>query len=185
MSIYYVAGVPYSSELYHHGIKGQRWGIRRFENTDGTLTPEGKERYTKKYLNKKIKENDRTIRRLKETSLNKYDAFKKRSSRIEEKLRSENAAHKEALERYNTMSEKDRRKIDRIMKLRNTGNSSFKTIARDFTDKYVDAKLYDRKKSNAEYVGKYIRSLTSIALPIVVMANSKKIGEWYVKRVWG
>lgn len=36
-----------SDELMHHGIKGQRWGIRRFENEDGTLTPEGKERYRK------------------------------------------------------------------------------------------------------------------------------------------
>ena len=32
-------------ELYHHGIKGQRWGIRRFQNEDGSLTPEGKQRY--------------------------------------------------------------------------------------------------------------------------------------------
>lgn len=30
------------SELYHHGIKGQRWGVRRFQNEDGTLTSEGK-----------------------------------------------------------------------------------------------------------------------------------------------
>lgn len=33
------------NELYHHGIKGQKWGIRRFQNSDGTLTAEGKERY--------------------------------------------------------------------------------------------------------------------------------------------
>ena len=32
-------------ELYHHGIKGQKWGIRRFQNDDGTLTEEGKKRY--------------------------------------------------------------------------------------------------------------------------------------------
>ena len=32
-------------ELYHHGIKGQRWGIRRYQNPDGTLTPEGKAKY--------------------------------------------------------------------------------------------------------------------------------------------
>ena len=32
-------------ELYHHGIKGQRWGIRRFQNEDGSLTAEGKQRY--------------------------------------------------------------------------------------------------------------------------------------------
>ena len=33
------------NELCHHGIKGQRWGIRRFQNPDGSLTSAGKERY--------------------------------------------------------------------------------------------------------------------------------------------
>ena len=37
----------YSDELYHHGIKGQRWGIRRYQNKDGTLTPAGKKRAVK------------------------------------------------------------------------------------------------------------------------------------------
>lgn len=31
--------------LAHHGIKGQKWGIRRFQNENGTLTPEGMARY--------------------------------------------------------------------------------------------------------------------------------------------
>lgn len=35
-----------SNELSHHGIKGQKWGIRRFRNTDGSLTPAGKKRYS-------------------------------------------------------------------------------------------------------------------------------------------
>ena len=35
-------------ELYHHGILGQKWGVRRYQNEDGTLTPAGKKRY---YLN--------------------------------------------------------------------------------------------------------------------------------------
>ena len=33
------------SDLRHHGIKGQKWGIRRFQNKDGSLTPNGKKRY--------------------------------------------------------------------------------------------------------------------------------------------
>ena len=34
-----------NGELYHHGILGQKWGIRRFQNKDGTLTSAGKQRY--------------------------------------------------------------------------------------------------------------------------------------------
>lgn len=37
--------IKHSDELCHYGIKGQKWGVRRFENVDGTLTPEGKVRY--------------------------------------------------------------------------------------------------------------------------------------------
>jgi len=31
--------------LAHHGVKGQKWGVRRYQNADGTLTAEGKNRY--------------------------------------------------------------------------------------------------------------------------------------------
>ena len=36
--------VEYSGYLIHHGIKGQRWGVRRFQNEDGTYTAAGKNR---------------------------------------------------------------------------------------------------------------------------------------------
>lgn len=49
--------------LAHHGIKGQKWGLRRFQNPDGSLTPEGEARYgksvrklQKKAVNKVYKE---------------------------------------------------------------------------------------------------------------------------------
>lgn len=35
----------YEYELYHHGIKGQKWGVRRYQNADGSLTSAGKRRY--------------------------------------------------------------------------------------------------------------------------------------------
>ena len=32
--------------LMHYGIKGMKWGVRRYQNEDGTLTPSGKKRYS-------------------------------------------------------------------------------------------------------------------------------------------
>ena len=43
------------NELYHHGIKGQKWGVRRYQNPDGSLTAAGKKRIqrdSKIYKNK-------------------------------------------------------------------------------------------------------------------------------------
>lgn len=31
--------------LYHHGIEGQKWGVRRYQNSDGSLTSAGRQRY--------------------------------------------------------------------------------------------------------------------------------------------
>lgn len=31
-------------ELYHHGVKGQKWGVRRYQNADETLTAAGKKK---------------------------------------------------------------------------------------------------------------------------------------------
>lgn len=45
-SNYVSTAALYSGEyLAHHGIKGQKWGIRRYQNPDGTLTAAGRKRY--------------------------------------------------------------------------------------------------------------------------------------------
>ena len=44
--MYYVGNLAYDSNyIQHHGIKGQKWGVRRYRNEDGSLTEEGKKRY--------------------------------------------------------------------------------------------------------------------------------------------
>ena len=49
MSDYYVAISPECDhELCHYGIPGMKWGVRRYQNKDGSLTQAGKKRYSEK-----------------------------------------------------------------------------------------------------------------------------------------
>ena len=59
----------YKDDLYlvHHGIKGQKWGVRRYQNTDGTYTSQGKNRRNKalkKITNKLSKLDDKTKKKI-------------------------------------------------------------------------------------------------------------------------
>ena len=55
----------YGDYLAHHGVKGQKWGVRRYQNTDGSLTEEGKKKYYAD-ANEAISKNKRALAVLKD-----------------------------------------------------------------------------------------------------------------------
>lgn len=85
---YYVAGIPYSNTLAHHGIMGQKWGIRRYQNKDGSLTAEGLIRYgakNQKQGQRLMKYSEKEYARLK-TGYDAEAAYnKKRRERLSQK----------------------------------------------------------------------------------------------------
>ena len=81
-----------NDELYHYGILGMRWGVRRYQKKDGTLTNSGKKRYDKemerlKAEEKIIKNKNRTQSKLEklETKRKSVEELKKNSNKPKEK----------------------------------------------------------------------------------------------------
>lgn len=62
----------YENYLYHHGIPGQKWGVRRYQNEDGSLTNAGKRRYGESGPVKGEKSGRRYAKDVQKT-LNKFD----------------------------------------------------------------------------------------------------------------
>ena len=82
--------------LQHHGIKGQRWGVRRYQNPDGSLTAAGKDRY--------LKQVSKSVFETAKDSSKKRQNLSESSTAIANKL-NEDGKFKE-LESYKTYKEK-------------------------------------------------------------------------------
>ena len=64
-------------EIKHHGIKGQKWGVRRFQNADGSLTADGRKRYGS--------EDMRNVKKQVDNGKNVVDGVKRSKAKAAEK----------------------------------------------------------------------------------------------------
>lgn len=76
-------------ELQHHGTKGMRWGIRRYQNADGSLTPAGQKRYNKEV--EKLKKETAKVKAAEKEAANrkkvqsKFDKLEAKKQALEER----------------------------------------------------------------------------------------------------
>jgi hypothetical protein len=90
-----------TDELYHHGIRGMKWGVRRYQNADGSLTDKGRKRYLNDdgSLNKKgekyyaketerLKAERKTLRAQKSATrkLSKLEEMRKKNAELDEEV---------------------------------------------------------------------------------------------------
>lgn len=128
----------YNSQLHHHGIKGMRWGVRRFQNEDGTLTAQGRRRYQK---GEKMDENDssdsKTTRRVKRDYnnmsdsefLRKYYATKETYRKRVNKYGDPYNARKKRAERINNLHDVSKKTVATGLKATTVAMAVLGTVA--------------------------------------------------------
>lgn len=73
-------------ELRHWGIRGMKWGVRRYQNKDGSLTPAGKKRYDKEMAKAKEEAKVLKSRQRTQAKIDKLNALKKSNEDLKNEL---------------------------------------------------------------------------------------------------
>lgn len=114
--MYFVERTGDPDSLTHYGIFGQKWGIRRFQNKDGTRTPAGKARERASDFKKSASAGWQKVKRAASSGWRKV---KKAGETEIDKLRVKAAARKERKKKVSEMSDEDlNRRISRLQKER-------------------------------------------------------------------
>ena len=63
LSVYYVGSIPYSDELYHHGVRGMHWGIRKEKYKEAANKTSTRNKDQLSSENKKNKASEKTFQK--------------------------------------------------------------------------------------------------------------------------
>lgn len=149
--------------LAHHGIKGQKWGIRRFQNPDGTLTQLGKVRYgidPKDRVERKIgKRMDEYARIADRSDTYEQKSFKKGNEKIADFYKKQTEDAIKYLNVSAKMIEEYKKKLENVRKANNLISIVSRKPLRDIADSELakardllaNAVLVDEKLSARAY----------------------------------
>lgn len=75
--------------LAHHGVKGMRWGIRRYRNKDGSLTSEGRKREQRRNIKRKRREDSKNRSLMSDAELDRKIKRLEKEKRLKDLTESE------------------------------------------------------------------------------------------------
>lgn len=147
--------------LAHHGIKGQKWGVRRFQNNDGSLTDQGKRRYLSDETKGKIKKAAKVAGGVAGAAALGYGIYK--VGRAGNRLKYA-TAYKQASSMASNLSLTNRQNAESMLKLR---DDAARVAKRDFNaGQYRHASRFYLQRAN-EYTKdakRYMRESTRLAM---------------------
>ena len=143
------------NELMHWGIKGMKWGVRRYQNKDGSLTPAGRKRYDKEMA--KLKEEEKIAKNKLRTQakLNKLDEKRKEVEALKSGKPIQKKTHQASTPSVKDMSDDELRRVVNRM-LMEQQYSKLKPEQVSAGKKFVDKVVKDVIVPSATEVGKQV-----------------------------
>ena len=90
-----------ANELYHYGIKGVKWGVRRYQNPDGSFTPVGRKRLEKADYKWAKKKTDKITTQVKKASQRELDEYGNELLQLPNAFRSNGKLSAQVVNAYN------------------------------------------------------------------------------------